>query len=128
MPSTSIRVHAAFVGVMRARSVGVVVALTCAVPVSALAAEPASLSILEASWHGCVRAAYDRQPERASRAGRERSALDACKARENAYVAALMATRPEDGDEPLHGWARTWAAYVAYVVDPVTAWIGMLKR
>ena len=45
-------------------------------PVSALAAEPADLPALERTWHGCVREAYDRQPERGSRPGRERNALD----------------------------------------------------
>jgi hypothetical protein len=97
-------------------------------PASALAAEPANLPALEQTWHGCVREAYDRQPERGSRAGRERNALDECKPHEDAYVAALMATRPDDADAPMNGWARTWAAYVAFVVDPVKAWIEALRR
>lgn len=97
------------------------------VPVSALAAEPADLPALERAWHGCVREAYDRQPERDSKPGRERNALDACKPHEDAYVAALMAARP-DADLPLGGWARTWAAYVSFVVDPVKAWIEALRR
>ena len=95
---------------------------------SGLAAEPADLPALERTWHGCVREAYDRQPGQSSRPGRERDALDACKPHEDAYVAALMAAQPDDPDMPVHGWARTWAAYVAFVVDPVKAWIGALRR
>jgi phosphotransacetylase len=97
-------------------------------PASALAAEPADLPAMEKAWHSCVREAYDRQPERESRAGRERNALDECKPHEDAYVAVLMATRPNDADAPMNGWARTWAAYVAFVVDPVKAWIDALRR
>lgn len=74
-----------------------------------------------------MREAYDRQPERLSRAGRDRNALDECKPHEDAYVAAPMAT-PPDADLPLNGWARTWAAYVSFVVDPVKAWIEALGR
>lgn len=103
-------------------------ALAGARPVSALAAEPANLPALEQAWHGCIREAFDRQPEQGSRAGRERNALDECKPREDAYVAALMAARPGDADAPVSGWARTWAAYVAFVVDPVKAWIEVLRR
>lgn len=108
------------------RSLSLALALSCAAP--ALASEPADLSGLELAWHGCVRAAYDRQPERGGKVGRERSALDACKPHEDAYVAALMAARPESSDELIIGWAKTWSAYVAYVVDPVAAWIERLKR
>ncbi|WP_279606047.1 hypothetical protein [Methylobacterium sp. J-048] len=43
-------------------------------------------------------------------------------------MAALMAARPENADMSVHGWARTWAAYVAFVVDPVKAWIEVLRR
>jgi len=102
-------------------------AISSAEPASALTAEPADLPALERAWHGCVREAYDRQPERGSRPGRERNALDECKPHEDAYVAALMAARP-DADLPLGGWARTWAAYVSFVVDPVKAWIEALRR
>lgn len=110
------------------RGVVLLVALASAGPASALTAEPADLPALEKTWHGCVREAYDRQPEEGSRVGRERNALDECKSHEDAYVAALMATRPDDADMPVHGWARTWAAYVAFVVDPVKAWIEALRR
>jgi hypothetical protein len=75
-----------------------------------------------------VREAFDRQPPHMSKPGRERNALDECKAHEDAYVAALMAERPDDADAPVSGWARTWAAYVAFVVDPVKAWIEALRR
>jgi hypothetical protein len=104
------------------------VALASAGPASALTAEPADLPALERTWHSCVREAYDRQPERGSRPGRERNALDECKSHEDRYVAALMAARPDDADMPVHGWARTWAAYVSFLVDPVKAWIEVLRR
>lgn len=97
-------------------------------PASALADEPADLPALERAWHGCVRKAYDGQQDRGSRAGRERNALDECKPHEDAYVAALMAARPSDADAPMSGWVRTWAAYVAFVVDPVKGWIDALRR
>jgi hypothetical protein len=103
------------------------VALSSAEPASALTAEPANLPALEQAWHGCVREAFGRQSLHMSKAGRERNALDECKPHEDAYVAALMAARPTD-DLPLNGWARTWAAYVAFVVDPVKAWIEALRR
>ena len=74
-----------------------------------------------------MRQAYDRQPEQGSRPGRERNALDECKPHEDAYVAALMAAHP-DADLPLNGWARTWAAYMSFVADPVKAWINALRR
>jgi hypothetical protein len=109
------------------RGLTFLVALANAGPASALTAEPADLPAMERAWHGCVREAYDRQPEHGSRPGRERNALDECKPHEDAYVAALMAAR-SDADLPLGGWARTWAAYVAYVVDPVKAWFGALRR
>ena len=67
---------------------GVIALVAVAVPVPALAAEPADLPALEWVWHGCVRDACDRQPERDSRPGRERNALDECKPHEDAYVAA----------------------------------------
>ena len=97
-------------------------------PVSALADERADLPALERTWHGCVREAYDRQPEQGGRPGRERYALDECKAHEDAYVAALMAARPDDPNMPVHGWARPWAAYVSFVVDPGRAWIEARRR
>lgn len=107
------------------------IALAGVGPASALTAEPAEpadLSAMERTWHGCVREAYDRQPEQGSRAGRQRNALDECKPHEDAYVAALMAARPDDAGASMGGWARTWAAYVAFVVDPVRAWIEAMRR
>jgi phosphotransacetylase len=97
-------------------------------PTSTLAAELADLPALERAWHSCVRQAYDSQQDHGSRAGRERNALDECKPHEDAYVAALMAARPGDADASVSGWARTWAAYVSFVVDPVKAWIEALRR
>jgi hypothetical protein len=112
---------------LRVHSAAFLLAIASAGPASALAVEPADLPALEKAWHGCVRDAYDRQPERGSRPGRERNALDECKPHEDRYVAALMAAHP-DADLPLGGWARTWAAYVSFVVDPVKAWIDALRR
>jgi hypothetical protein len=91
------------------RSLALLVMLAGTAPVSAFATEPADLPALERTWHSCVRDAYDRQLDHGSRAGRERNALDQCKPHEDAYLAALMAARP-DADLPLGGWARTWAA------------------
>jgi hypothetical protein len=105
----------------------VLVALASAAPASALAAQPANLPALEQAWYGCVREAFDRQPSHMSKPGRERNALDECKTHEDVYVAALMAARPAD-DLPLGGWARTWAAYVSFVMEPVKAWIEALRR
>lgn len=110
------------------RRLALLVTLAGVGPVSALAAEPSDLPAMEKAWHSCVREAYDRQPERGTRIGRERNALDECKPHEDAYVAALMATRPDEADMPVHGWARTWAAYVAFVMDPVKAWMEALRR
>lgn len=70
---------------------------------------------------------HSEQPMHMSKPGRERNALDEYKPHEDAYVAALMAPRP-DADLPMGGWARTWAAYMAFVVGPVKAWIGALRR
>ncbi|GLS73776.1 hypothetical protein GCM10007890_57910 [Methylobacterium tardum] len=112
---------------MQLQGLALLLTLAGTVPVSALAAEPADLPALERAWHGCVREAYDSQQDRGSRPGRERNALDGCKPHEDRYVAALMATHP-DADLPLGGWARTWAAYVSFVVDPVRAWIEALRR
>lgn len=112
----------------RGWALALLVALVGVGPASVLAAEPADLPALERAWHGCVRQAYDSQPERGSRAGREHNALDECKPHEDAYVAALMAAHPGDADAPMSGWARTWAAYVAFVVDPVKTWIEALRR
>ncbi|WP_267428515.1 hypothetical protein [Methylobacterium sp. GC_Met_2] len=94
-------------------------------PASALTAEPTDLPALERAWHSCVHEAYDSQQDRGSRAGRERNALDECKPHEDAYVASLMAARPDDPNMPVQGWARTWAAYV---VDPITAWMEALRH
>ncbi len=63
-------------------------------PVAALAAAPSDPQGLEEAWHDCLREAYAHQPAGQSRAGDARNALDECKEREDAYVAALMAQRP----------------------------------
>lgn len=112
----------------RIQGLALLLALAGVGPASALVAEPADLPALEQAWHGCVREAYDRQLEHGTRSGRGRKALNECKPQEDAYVAALMAARPDDPNMSVHGWARTWAAYVAFVVDPVKAWIEGLRR
>jgi hypothetical protein len=84
---------------------------------------PADLETLELAWHRCLREASARQPRGQSRAGDERNALDECKPREDALVAALMATR-SDGVRTATVWSRTWAAFV----EPLTAWLGALRR
>jgi hypothetical protein len=109
------------------QGIAFLIALGSAGPVSALATEAADLLAMEKAWHRCVREAYDQQPERGSRVARERNALNECKPHEDAYVAAPMATRPDDADISMESWARTWAAYVAIVVDPVKAWIEALR-
>ncbi|MCJ2121031.1 hypothetical protein [Methylobacterium sp. J-077] len=86
------------------------VALVSAGPASALTAELGDLPAMEKAWHSCVREGYDRQPERGSKPGRERQALDKCKPHEVAYVVTLMAARPDDPDMPVQGWARTWSS------------------
>lgn len=87
-------------------------------------AAPADPGVLELAWHRCLREATARQPPGQSRAGDERNALDECKAQEDAFVAALMAGRPADDGRPGTVWARTWAAFV----EPLTVWIGGLRR
>jgi hypothetical protein len=94
---------------LQTRCAALLVVVASAGPASVLAAETADLPALEKTWHSCVRDAYDRQPERGSKPGRERNALDECKQHEDAYVAALMAARPDDAGSPMSGWARTWA-------------------
>ena len=87
-------------------------------PAIAVEARPAELQSLEKAWHTCLREAVTHQPPGQSRAGNERNALDECRDREDAYVAALMA------DRPVTGWARTWAT----IVEPLAAWIGLARR
>lgn len=106
--------------------------LPCAAAQAPQAADPAAL---EQAWHGCVREAFAHQSPAQSRAGSQRNALDECKAREDAFVAALMATRGTEGEAGRSGTrslparARAWAASVAaYVVDPVSSWIDMLRN
>ncbi|AYO84131.1 hypothetical protein [Methylobacterium brachiatum] len=91
---------------------------------AAMAAAPTEPRALELAWHRCLREAYAHQPPGQSRAGDERNALDECKAQEDAFVASLMAAGPPDGGRSGSVWARTWAAFV----EPLTAWIGGLRR
>jgi hypothetical protein len=104
-------------GPHRTRVVALVL-LTVAGPAHALEAATAEPQALERAWHICLREAVAHQPPGQSRAGNERNALDECRDREDAYVAALMA------DRPAKGWARTWAA----LVEPLAVWIGLARR
>lgn len=80
--------------------------------------------VLERAWHRCLRESYAHQPPGQSRAGDERNALDECKVQEDAFVASLMAAGPAQDGRAGTVWARTWAAFV----EPITAWIGGLRR
>jgi hypothetical protein len=99
-------------------------------------AETPALSALERQWHDCVREAYSDQPAGQSRAASQRSALDACKEQEDAFVTAVLAAQIAEEEarwrrEPRTVAARAgaWAASVtAYVVDPVTSWLGTWTR
>lgn len=88
------------------------------------AADPVNPRALEQAWHRCLREAYAHQPSGQGRAGDERNALDECKPREDALVAALMAGRGAEDSRSGTVWARTWAAFV----EPLTAWFGALRR
>lgn len=85
---------------------------------------PADPRTLEQAWHRCLREASGHQPSGQSRAGDERNALDECKPREDALVAALMSGHRAEDSRTGTVWARTWAAFV----EPLTAWIGGLRR
>ena len=102
--------------------------LPCA---AAEAPRPADPAALEQAWRGCVREAYARQSPAQGRAGSQRNALDECKPREDAVVAALMASRADDaggGARSLPARARARAAALAAsVVDPGSSWIAMLR-
>lgn len=98
---------------------------------AASAADPAGL---ETAWHDCVREAFAHQPVTQSKAGSQRNALDECKEKENAFVAALGVEAREDraasqSGASLPARARAWAASVAaYVLDPVSSWIELLRH
>ena len=101
-------------------------------PGAALDAAEDELRRLEQAWHGCLREASGHQPAGQSRAGDQRNALDACREREDAYVAAAMAVQAPGGPARERARAvheRAWASSVAsYVLDPITAWLGRLSR
>ncbi|MDN3574715.1 hypothetical protein [Methylobacterium longum] len=92
--------------------------------VSGPMAAPVDPRVLQSAWHRCLREAYAHQPAGQSRAGNERNALDECKPREDALVAALMSGHRPDDARSGTLWARTWAAFV----EPLTAWFGALRR
>ncbi|KQO65993.1 hypothetical protein ASG60_02950 [Methylobacterium sp. Leaf469] len=98
-------------------------------PLGTVLAAP-DVAALERAWTTCVRDSFAEQPALQGKAGAQRNALDACKEREDAYVAALMAERAGgDGNRTIVARAREWASSMAaYVVDPVSSWIAMLRR
>ncbi|WP_336491436.1 hypothetical protein [Methylobacterium nigriterrae] len=102
---------------------------------SAAEAPTADLAALQHEWHRCVRNAFSGRPESVSTRAAERTALAACKAGEDAYVAAVMASRAAENeaarraDRTLTSRARAWAASVlSYVIDPVSSWLGAPAR
>lgn len=99
------------------RIVAITPVLVIASPAAAVAT-PADPQALEQAWHRCVREAFAHQPAGQSRAGNERNALDECKKREDAYVAALMAAHPQSM------WARAWTA----ISEPLSTWLGLLRQ
>jgi hypothetical protein len=105
-------------------SLSAMLLLTASPADTAPAATQADPRALEQAWHRCLREAYTHQPPGQSRAGDERNALDECKPREDALVAALMSGHRPDDRRSGTVWARTWAAFV----EPLTAWFGALRR
>jgi len=99
-------------------------------------ADTPSLSTLELQWHDCVRQAYAGQPIEQSRAAAQRSALDACKEQEDAFVTAILASQIAEEEarwrreqRSVASRARAGAASVsAYVFDPVTSWLSRWTR
>lgn len=93
-------------------------------------AQETDLDGLRRDWHRCVRQHFSGQPVSVEKRAAERAALSACKASEDAYVAAEFAFRSADSDtaarkEGLTTRARAWISSVAaYVVDPVASWFG----
>lgn len=92
---------------------------------------------LRKQWHRCVRQAFSGQPASVEKRAAERAALAACKASEDAYVAAELAARQTEGTakdtakrkEGLTTRARAFmASMAASVVDPVASWFGGLLR
>ena len=63
-------------------------------PVGAAVAAP-DVPALERAWTACVRESFAEQPAIQGKAGAQRNALDACKDREDAYVAALTEKLPQ---------------------------------
>ena len=106
--------------------------LLTACPGAALNAAEVELRRLEQTWHRCLRDAYAHQPAGQSQAREQRNALDECQEREDAYVAAIMASQASVAparDYAQTARARAWASSVAsYVLDPITAWFGRLAH
>lgn len=93
-------------------------------------AQEADLDGLRRDWHRCVRQHFSGQPVSVEKRAAERAALAACKASEDAYVAAELVARTAKSEASGHRdglttRARAWISSVAaYVVDPVASWFG----
>ena len=105
-------------------SLSAMLLLTASPAVTAPAATQADPRALEQAWHRCLREAYTHQPPGQSRAGDERNALDECKPREDALVAALMSGHRQEDRSSGTLWARTRAAFL----EPLKAKFGALRR
>lgn len=84
---------------------------------------------LRGDWHRCVRQHFSGQPLSIEKRAAERAALAACKAQEDAYVAAELTARTAASDgaqrRGLTTRALAWISSAAsYVVDPVASWFG----
>ncbi|GEP09479.1 hypothetical protein [Methylobacterium gnaphalii] len=95
----------------------------------AWAQEQAELDRLRGDWHRCVRQHFSGQPLSIERRAAERAALAACKAQEDAYVAAELTARTVAADStPKRGLTTRALAWIssaaASVVDPVASWFG----
>ena len=93
-------------------------------------AQEADLDGLRRDWHRCVRQNFSGQPLSVEKRAAERAALGACKAAEDAYVAAELTARTAGSEasarkDGLTTRARAWISSVAaYMVDPVASWFG----
>ena len=118
---------------MRGWTRTIAIGLAC-LAAPALADAP-DLDELRKDWHRCVRQAFSGQPPSVEKQAAERAALARCKPAEDAYVAAELAARQaEDEARRKDGRSLTvraralMASVAAYVVDPVTSWIGGISR
>ncbi len=118
---------------MRVRVAHLAVALVCLAGPAAADATPRE--DLRRDWHRCVRQSFSGQPNHLGRQAAEKAALAACKASEDAYVAAELDAQMTQGaagrndERGLMAHARAMLASVsAYVVEPAATWLGVSGR